>query len=596
MEGERLQRHIRVFEDKIITAQHTFSARTFHEMMKILKSIVYVNRITSFRMLREIMHQERERAESIEENLEDSAERQIRVRERRVRVYFKWYLDFVDYLKAMKSNFDSKIHKHLLQLFYDNLEESPYGKPSGENIIAGGDGANVLKEGLTDFSALSLSTSRTDVFIQKVFRNIAIEYRVITDIYENKDIDMMASRLLRLSRKLEHLLREDLDLDSTLSRIPKPHDGKKDIGDDVLNFIHLMNYTFVKFKNLIELSKAWVDTDSRRMETLQEKLRRLKEIQKTVSRKKIDLGFAIKKHQLDIQRESENLETMLAREERVNDINAKIFDTEQTLISLKGDLEKSRDVRDVIAKDLLTIPSTDKGRFEELRQRYQKNRISRFVLYKTIKSMEYQQDILSEDLTIETDLKSSVIRCTNDIQERIEQLEMTLDEEQIQLKVLEQIYEHLKKDRQKIEGELLRQIMVARDQRNAPKNHVWGAKGNSLDWRGTSGRLSVQETEIERLGSGRMNLLDPKFSISEIDEDHSLRRTNTSFDIRSKHQVIRGVDSDPLLSRHSTMDNYADFGHSHGSGEQSSVKLDSGSGRARRDDSRSLGSAQAFWY
>ena len=555
--AERLHRHIKVFEDKIITAQHTFSPRTFHEMMKMLKLINHsTGRIVSLMMLKQIIENEYNNARHIEENTENSKERQARVRERRVRVYFKWFLDFVDYLRAMKNNFDTKIHKSLLQLFYDKLKDSPYGQPTAADEEASGN-SHAFSMTLTDFSTLSGSSIQTDQFIQKMIRSIQTEYRDIAYIYENKDLDEMAERLLKLSRKLENLLREDNDLDVTLSKIPKPHDGKKDIGDDVFNFIHLMNSIFVKFKSICDFSKTWLETDSRRMQILQDKLRRLKEIQKAISRKKIDLGFAIKKHQLDLERQSNGLNVLLKREERINDLNAMKFDTEQTIVSLKADLQKSREDRDLIAQELLGVPSTSKERFEELKSKYHKNRVSRYILFKTIEAQEYQLNLIEEDIMVETELKPSIILSTNDAQEKYERLETLVEEESTQKQVLENILGPLQKDRQMIESELLRQIMLEGERRNSSKNFVWGPKSPNKGGgdRQLTSRLSLPEAsfaEQERHGSGRLRLLDPKYSISEVEEELTLRRNYTTTDFRSRYEVLRNIESDPGLSRHTS--------------------------------------------
>ena len=549
----RLQRHLAVFDDKITTAQHTFSARTFHEMTKILKAQKPVGRITTMGELREIIQDEPLETISIgvDMSMETKAARQKRVKHRKVIAYFRWFLDFFDYLKAMKQNFDTKIHKQLLQVFYDKLENSAYETPDMED--SGEPESTSFSPSSSDLSALCLDNA--DEFTRNITKDIMKEYRYISDIYENKDIDTIAEKLLRASRKLENLIREDMDLDTTLSKIPKPHDGKKDIGDDVFNFIHLMNSIFAKFKQIIEISRTWLETDARRMKILQEKLHKLKDCQRKLSRKLTDLGFAIRKHELELERESNGLQVLLKREERCNDLNALLYDVDQATITIKDNLARARDERDSIARDLLTVPASDKVLFQELKKRYEQNRLNRFILSKELQSKEYQRTLVKEDHVLEMDFKPSVIRFTDHAQETCERIETILDKERGQKYILENVLGPLQQDRQRIEGELLRQIMIDSEKRHSQRENVWGPARSGRQ--GATNKLVLPEPQLsdtERIGSGKMALCDPKFSISEADE-LGIKRTQTVDDPRpSRLETLRNIESDPLLSRHNTVE------------------------------------------
>ena len=76
-------------------------------------------------------------------------------------VYFKWFLDFHSYLKALKESFDGRVHKHLLQYFYN----SPYASSPDKSILSTESSgyASSLERQISLISLTSSSGSHDDI-------------------------------------------------------------------------------------------------------------------------------------------------------------------------------------------------------------------------------------------------------------------------------------------------------------------------------------------------------------------------------------------------------------------------------------------------
>ena len=121
--AQKLLTQIEAFERKVKISENSFSGQKLKDFLPILKSESEVEYVDSISILRKLVKKKSDKIDSATETSYN---------ENKVIVYFKWFLDFHSYLQTLKDSFDAKVHKHLLQYFYD----SPYASSPDKSIFA----------------------------------------------------------------------------------------------------------------------------------------------------------------------------------------------------------------------------------------------------------------------------------------------------------------------------------------------------------------------------------------------------------------------------------------------------------------------------
>ena len=158
--AHRLLTQIEAFETKVRVSENSFSGQKLKEFLRELKRKTDVDYIDSISTLRKLV---KKKATMGSANYNDN----------KTLVYFKWFLDFYGYLRSLKESFDGRVHKHLLQYFYD----SPYGTSSPDKSNSSGCVSPLDRQ----ISVLSLTSSSSNHdYIHPAFRDVYKEYKEVS--------------------------------------------------------------------------------------------------------------------------------------------------------------------------------------------------------------------------------------------------------------------------------------------------------------------------------------------------------------------------------------------------------------------------------
>ena len=178
---------------------------------------------------------------------------------------------------------------------------------------------------------------------------------------------------------------------------------------------------------------------------------------KTVSARIQVLDEIINEIKSMMDMESEGLHRLLKREERASDINSQIFEMEDN-IALKEDELKRMKLEQQNLKTKLR--KSGRNETEHLEKELKDKQLQLDNLLRDIQAHKYCRNVLESDLSLEMQIKPSIIRFTNSVQEKCETLETELSKHRRERATMLDFIEKLRGDRQRIESEILRQIIL----------------------------------------------------------------------------------------------------------------------------------------
>ena len=437
-----LMEQIAVFESKLDGSSHTCSVKILHERLQSLKerpSARRVGQISSLHKLYMVIQDEHERRESDFEIMYESDP---------ILRYFDWYLQFLDFLKDLKIGFNNLIYTPLKTFFMDKRYVTPLpGRTASRSST------------LLSISTIRLSSDPTD-FRQFEYNgrdSLKDEFAELADIYENNEIAKLSSQLERVSNQWDALLDYDTELRADMFEIDLPVTSREEsmhINRDVSNLVRLVPDIIMKGKRAVYVAKKWIRCYANRSEMLEEKLHKLMNLQQKMSLKLADIHNDIKKKEAQLATTSQSVDWLLKREERSEDINIQIYDTEQNIEKWQAALEQANKEKHRLATDMLDSTHFDKDTLTLQKLQYEENKLKRYILDRKLKAAHYQQSILQDDLSVEREVKPSIIRFTNDTQEKYEQLEKELDQKQRTKRMIEQALVPLQNDREMLNSQI----------------------------------------------------------------------------------------------------------------------------------------------
>ena len=230
-------------------------------------------------------------------------------------------------------------------------------------------------------------------------------------------------------------------------------------GRGVSSLLRLVPDILVKCKQATALARQWLEIDARKNRKLTQKLHQIKSIHQRITQRLASVKTTIMVHEDELQRETDELQRLLKLEERSTDLNTQLYNSEQDISALKTAYENARAERDVLTKELFECVRTGAKSFDTLKVRYEQNRLTRHMLQRKLASTKYQRAVLNGDMQVEMDLRPTIIRFTNHVQDKCERLEQQLEQEREDRKLLENALLPLQEDRHSIEREMLQQSM-----------------------------------------------------------------------------------------------------------------------------------------
>ena len=219
----------------------------------------------------------------------------------------------------------------------------------------------------------------------------------------------------------------------------------------------LFEKIFKVLKDSAKQAKRWVHLDTMRSVNLQLARQRFKDMHKTISMRIQELDEIVNEIKNEMDQESEGLHKLLKREERASDISSQIFEMEDNISQREDELKRMKLQQESIRTKLR---KSSQNEVQDIEKELKDNQIQFDSLARDIEAKKYCKRLLQGDLDVEMRIKPSIIRFTNNVQEKCESLETKLSKQRRERAVLLDFIERLRGDRQRIESEILRQVML----------------------------------------------------------------------------------------------------------------------------------------
>ena len=222
----------------------------------------------------------------------------------------------------------------------------------------------------------------------------------------------------------------------------------------------LLEKIFKTFTASAKQAKQWVQLDTVRSVHLHLARQRFKEMHKTLTARIQELDGIIEDTQREIDNESEGLHKLVKREERASDINSKLFEMDDNIGQRK---DKLKNVEMEVAAMTTELQKKDENNYRErkrLETKLAKSKIQVDNIKRDIEAKKYCKRLLEGDLQVEMQIKPSMIRFTNTVQEKCETLEANLLKHRRERAASVDFVEKLRSERQRVESEILRQVML----------------------------------------------------------------------------------------------------------------------------------------
>ena len=472
-----LYQQIKAFEDKIYTCDEMFSTDLLHKMFKELSKRTKVS--SDICTIQGIRHAFRTEARRLAmRNRTRKPGFSNKTEPDQMMQYFAWFFNYIKYLRELRSNFVERIFNPLFKYFYETGSDGPDKEKSVDSSMSvsnmslhsyrssdtnasklsqmtryssTSDISGISEMTISSMSSLGMSadndmaTDDIHVTRQKMLSRAALhllgrEFRDIRQLYDSTDIENIAQRLSILKEQVDYLLDSEdkitFDMFGQDSETAVHHLKLKHMKVHCL--LRLLPDVVVKCKKAAWLAKRWLQIDDAKTKDLNRKMNKLASIEGQLSRRLLVLSKDIQKHEHQLEQQLSELNNLMKREERSNDLHVAFLETEDKEVKVTADFEKLQREKIELTKHLkLAITQGKHSECKHLRTMYERNKLQRYALKRQLATLSYHRTLVDRDMTFELDAKPNMIHFTNDVQDRCEELEKLLEKERSEKKTIE---------------------------------------------------------------------------------------------------------------------------------------------------------------
>lgn len=469
---------ITAFEDKVYRSYDQFNVDILYRMFMALvkRTVVDARRVKTMANLRKCF-------------MDLKSLIRCKLRHRHVRItpeeekivkYFTWFFTYLDYIRRLRDNFVDRIFSPLFRYFYlvgydlpdrENTNASVMSSPSMisfRSIDSGYSGLSGLTSVIADVDRMSISNSARSGFhetqearIQLVTKQALValgrEFHDIKKLYDTSDIEKFAQRLSHLKERIDHMLDKENSLDHELLS----QDSERSVFQlKIANFgnekvIRLVPDILLKFQKAAWLARQWLERDDEKTKDLNVKLEKLTKLEEDMNRKLCSLSKEIQLKELELESKADLLSNLLQREERSTNLSQSAYDMEKRKDVLKEQLATLVSERSQLYEKITTaVGQDDRRTYKQLRAFYDRNKLQRFAVERQIATLNYHINIAESDMNIELEVKADVIHTTNDVQDKCEELEQTLEKAKKEEKAIQVALIPISKDRKFVKEQL----------------------------------------------------------------------------------------------------------------------------------------------
>ncbi|KAK7109621.1 citron Rho-interacting kinase-like [Littorina saxatilis] len=494
--SQLMWRQVAAFQDKVTVSFNTFSPETLLFHVRALSSLpnqnrILANSIHSLARLRMVVQQQLRRANLRSDGSVYFAGLQESSVVARCTQFFGWFFEFMDYLNELHSNFVERIFLPLFKFFHEisflgsrsraSTSASTFSKMSLFSVDSGGgemeeNHDNVFKEREAEERAeedvtVSVDTARRRAQSRTALQLLGNEYKDIKGLYDTTDMDKVAHRLSFLKDQLDFMLEEEDEIDPDLF---SPESQQLlyplDMDEGTENLVRLPLDLLVKFRKAIWLARRWLELYDKRTYDLNTKLQKVLTLENTLTQRLQSLDGNILQHEHQLERNTDDLHRLMKREERTDGLTFALYDIEAKAESLEGQLKQLRRLRDAITSRVKLVAQT--GRVQEyrrLKMDFEKNKLQRYLLERLLATLNYQRQLSEQDRKVELEMRPSLIRHTNHVQDTCERLEQTIREQKRERDNIRCALIPIQEDRQTLSDKVSR--MSANNVANSADSH-----------------------------------------------------------------------------------------------------------------------------
>ncbi|KAI8498089.1 hypothetical protein Bbelb_240330 [Branchiostoma belcheri] len=423
--SDLMRAQIAAFERHMEQLQSTFSTGTLYKMLKLLtkKQTIELHSLASLAQVSTLLDWEQQR-------LSDTGGKP---KDRDMVHYFSWFLEYVEYLQELKQSFDERIFAPLCQYFYDeedpdvkgihsNLEEGEVLEPSKTQAmlltktdsVDSGVETGLLEHSGSDYSLSAFIRSpgaRAGPRLGSTLEILRKDFPDLLEQYDNKELRQVALQLTRLRRRWNTLFQKDVEIEEDM--LDRESGAEVNLFRDSTHFqpvLRLVPDVFIKARKAAGLARRWLEIDGTTSRTLQTKLEQIEEIQAVLERKLGYVIHSIKRKEEKLQRGSEQVQMLLKREDRSNELTFQLYGVDKTIGSLQRRLRELQVEKDYVRKHLRKRADKESEEYQTYRLKYIQTRLQSKVVDRELSTKQYQRTILEEDMHVELECKPSLIR------------------------------------------------------------------------------------------------------------------------------------------------------------------------------------------
>lgn len=223
------------------------------------------------------------------------------------------------------------------------------------------------------------------------------------------------------------------------------------------NLVRLPLDLLVKFRKATWLARRWLELYDKRTHDLSAKLHKVLALETKLTTRLRSLDGEIVQHEQQLETKTGELHRLMEREGRSDGLGFALYDIDAKSAALKTQLEKLRAQRDAITARVAQV--TRKGRAHEyraIRLDFEKNKLQRYLLERQLATLDYQRHLSDQDRQVELQVRPSLIRHTNHVQDTCERLEETIRDERRERDNIRSALLPIQEDRQTLRDKLSR--------------------------------------------------------------------------------------------------------------------------------------------
>ncbi|XP_052806779.1 uncharacterized protein LOC128236022 isoform X1 [Mya arenaria] len=475
-----LYEQIRSFEDKVYMSFDQFNVDVLYRMFTALakKTVVDVRKIKTLANLRKCFMDLKKliSCKKLHRHVEQTAE------EHKLVSYFTWFFQYLDYLRHLRDNFIDRIFSPLFRYFY-NIGYDIQERDSFEDVEIATHRSSVMSfrsldssfSALSGMSALCTDSDRLSASLsarssmdqtqearkKMVTRNALIalshEFKDIKNLYDTSEIEKLAQRLSHLKDRTDQLLDKEKSLDPVLpcqdSERSVFHLKIKEAGS--YNLMRLIPDILIKFQKAAWLARRWLEFDDQTTKDLNERLNKLTSLEEQMNRRLSSISKEIQLGETQLDEQANMLSTLLQREDKASNLGENIYLLKRNKDQLEERLGVLQSERAQLGEKLtLAAEQKDKKTYRQIKPLYERNKLQRFAIQRQIDTLNFRINLIESDMKLELELKTEVIQSTNDVQEKCEELEKTLEKARKQQKALLTALIPITKDRKYINEQM----------------------------------------------------------------------------------------------------------------------------------------------